>query len=462
MDVVANERRPAPSRRLAVAVATAAGMALLGPSPASALPSYARQTNSPCSACHVGAFGPELTPYGRAFKLSGYGATQSWAAASHTRDLALSAMAIATYTHTGRDQSAPPADHFGTNDNSALQEASLFLGGKLAPGLGVFAQATYSGVDRNVAMDNFDVRYAHDAKLFGKSAMVGVSVNNNPTVQDAWNTTPAWGFPFVASDLAPGPAAAPLVQGGLAQQVIGVSPYLWWDRRLYAEVGVYQSLSAGVLNTLHADVGPSISGGAPYARIAYERDFGGRSVEVGAFGLEASLEPDRMPGPTDRYEDIGLDASYQAIGSGRHEFQLNAAYVHEQQRLDATYAAGGAERRRHHLDNFSLNAAYDWDRRYGLTAGLFRTSGDADRLLYAPEPDSGSRTGEPATTGYVLQADFTPWGDRGSWHAPWANLRLGLQYTGYTEFNGAGTNYDGFGREASGNNTLMAFAWPAF
>lgn len=32
------------------------------PTMALAVPSYARQTQQPCVACHVGGFGPELTP----------------------------------------------------------------------------------------------------------------------------------------------------------------------------------------------------------------------------------------------------------------------------------------------------------------------------------------------------------------------------------------------------------------
>ena len=40
--------------------------------PAQALPSFAIQTGQPCAACHIGAFGPQLNPYGRDFKLHGY------------------------------------------------------------------------------------------------------------------------------------------------------------------------------------------------------------------------------------------------------------------------------------------------------------------------------------------------------------------------------------------------------
>jgi hypothetical protein len=39
---------------------------------AHALPSYARQTGQRCAACHVGGNWPQLTPWGRYFKLTGY------------------------------------------------------------------------------------------------------------------------------------------------------------------------------------------------------------------------------------------------------------------------------------------------------------------------------------------------------------------------------------------------------
>src|SRR5438552_3722869 len=39
---------------------------------AHALPSFARQTGQRCAACHVGGNWPQLTPWGRFFKLSGY------------------------------------------------------------------------------------------------------------------------------------------------------------------------------------------------------------------------------------------------------------------------------------------------------------------------------------------------------------------------------------------------------
>jgi hypothetical protein len=75
--------------------------------------------------------------------------------------------------------------------------------------LGAFVQLTYDGVARDTFLDNTDVRYAHQTEITKTSVVLGVDVNNNPTVQDVWNTTPAWAYPFAASGLALTPAAAP-------------------------------------------------------------------------------------------------------------------------------------------------------------------------------------------------------------------------------------------------------------
>ena len=39
---------------------------------ANALPLFSRQTGQNCVACHAGGQYPELTPYGRYFKMTGY------------------------------------------------------------------------------------------------------------------------------------------------------------------------------------------------------------------------------------------------------------------------------------------------------------------------------------------------------------------------------------------------------
>ena len=58
-----------------------------------------------------------------------------------------------------------------------------------------------------------------------------------------------------------------------------------------------------------------------------------------------------------------------------------------------------------------------------------------------------------------FQIDATPWGNDVSPFGPRFNMRVGLQYTLYTKFDGAGRNYDGTGRDAADNNTLRIFTW---
>lgn len=422
-----------------------------------ALPSFAQQTGQPCATCHVGAFGPQLTPFGRAFKLGGY-----TLAAPDAHSIPLAAMLVTSYTRTKADQPGNAGPHAGPNDNFSLQEASLFLAGRLSDTVGVFAQTTYSDIDRLLTLDNVDVRYSRTLKFGEQPAILGVSVNNNPGVQDVWNTLPAWRFPYMASELIPEIASAPLVDGGLEHQVIGVSGYAFYNNAWYAELGGYRSLSHSFLDKVNVeDSAGRIAGVAPYWRVAYSNDAAGHSWSLGAFGLDANLHPDRMPGPTDKFRDLGIDGSLQLFGSGPHVFTLNGAYVHEHQNRDASFAAGAAEHRSGTLDSTSINASYYYNAHYGLTLGRFVDRGSRDAGLFAPEPASGSRTGAPNTSGTIVQADWTPFGAADSWRAPWANVRVGVQYTIYDKFNGSAHNYDGFGRDARDNNTLFLFVWMA-
>ena len=73
--------------------------------PVSALPSFARQTNQECSTCHIGSFGPQLTPYGMKFKIGGYTETN----VSDAPLIPLSGMALAGFTNTQSDNASPPA-----------------------------------------------------------------------------------------------------------------------------------------------------------------------------------------------------------------------------------------------------------------------------------------------------------------------------------------------------------------
>ena len=195
--------------------------------------------------------------------------------------------------------------------------------------------------------------------------------------------------------------------------------------------------------------------------MAINKDLGTQNFSLGAFGMIARLFPDRVRGPKDKFSDIGLDGTYQYI-SGDNTVSVNGRYIHERQTLNAAFAAGDAANLKNGLNSFTANAAYYYKDTYGLTLGYFNTWGRQDTGLYAPAEIEGSRLGKPNSNGFIVQTDFTPFGKDGSWGSPWANLRVGLQYTAYNKFNGGKKNYDGFGRNASDNNTLFLFTWLAF
>src|SRR6202011_3779253 len=173
--------------------------------PALSLPLYARQTGQPCATCHTAFL--ELTPFGRRFKLGGYTlGGGDWSGPP------FAVMLQPTYTHTQVGQEGGAAPHFGPNNNFAMQQVSLFTGGRITDNLGAFIQGTYDGVAHRVGWDNKDIRFATPIAVGEHKLLWGVTANNNPTVQDVWNTIPAWSFPFIRSALAPMPTASTFIE----------------------------------------------------------------------------------------------------------------------------------------------------------------------------------------------------------------------------------------------------------
>jgi len=64
--------RPKNSTCLLASLLTLTAVMLLTSSVAEAVPSFSRQLRASCSQCHTQSFGPNLTPFGRDFKMGGY------------------------------------------------------------------------------------------------------------------------------------------------------------------------------------------------------------------------------------------------------------------------------------------------------------------------------------------------------------------------------------------------------
>jgi hypothetical protein len=415
---------------------------------AMALPSYARQTGLPCSGCHYTP--PELNPAGRLFKLMGYinrMQNSTIATPGNSRRAPLDLLKVLPLgawfeaSVTNLDSPQP-----GTQNGTAEfpQDISLFLSGAWTSHIGSFFQVTYDAQDDHFSMDNTDIRYASTKMLGQKELDWGVTLNNNPTLEDLWNDTPAWGFPFVLSDNAPTPAANPFLNGGLAQDVAGIGAYGMYNQHWYAAGALYRSdhIGAAQPNT-GIGAGVNISGVAPYWRLAWQETGRTNNLEVGAYGMHMASRPNTVTGPEDTYSDFGPDVQYDRT-MGKDVLSIRGTYLRENSNQVASLAAGSVSQAMHHLNAANANVEYHFGNRYAAAVGWFSTTGTTDRVLYAPATVTGSANGSPKSRGII--------GYFGYW--PAQNLELAAQYTAYTSFNGAATNYDGSGRDASSNNTL--------
>ena len=372
---------------------------MAGSNPASALPSFARQTGQPCGACHVDF--PGLTPFGRQFKLGGYtlgggkyqttpfaglggGDSATKALDSYVKKIKgkdgktansapagdqgyhgwvppIAMMGILQYTHQNADRAAADVTPFKTNDNMKLSQASIFWGGAITDNVGLFAQYTYEpnigGYDTQDRYagtewhwDNVDLRYANTAKLGNVDVTYGLTANNNPTMADPWNTTPAWGFPYTdAGDIATSPAAATMIDGTWGQFVGGVGGYGWFDNLVYVQLSGFWSLDNSTLGTLGiapSDAPGKINGVSPYWRIAVQPHWGNNWWELGTFGMSTSYNPWDLSqmdsagmytfatySQSNRFTDIGFDSQYQYQGDN-YWITARATYIHEYQSFD--------------------------------------------------------------------------------------------------------------------------------
>ena len=483
--------------------------------PAQALPSFARQTGQPCGTCHTDY--PGLTPYGRLFKLNGYTAgggpfrktlfpsqddpTKALAAyvkkagadsdptktgQSDTSNIwvpPISMMAIVGYTHTQADQ--PQSSPYKPNNNVVVAPLSFFYGGAITENIGAFAQVTYNNAafggsapgnfnpdpcaNCEWSWDNIDVRYANTAKLGNLDVVYGISANNNPSVQDPWNTTPAWGFPYAASTIAPGPTAATLIDGTYAASVGGAGGYVFINNLVYLELTGYRTLDFNTLPKLGIDplgVSP-FQNVAPYWRVAIEPHWGNHWLEFGAFGMSAAVHPftgatdvngfainETFP-QTDRFTDVAFDTQYQYQGPN-YWVTLRGTYIHENQKLDASFNNRLSANPTNSLNTLKAYAsfAYGNDNRIVLTGQYFNTWGSSDPFLYADlnscQPPNTACN--PNSNGFIAEISYIPFVTSSAPIWPWANMRLSVQYTYYNKFDGDTVH-------AHDNNTLFIHAW---
>ncbi|HXY05486.1 MAG TPA: hypothetical protein VEI05_02985 [Burkholderiaceae bacterium] len=492
-----------------VATGLAAGAAWLAFSaPAEAIPLFARQTGQYCAACHISF--PELTAYGREFKLNGYtfGEGQPFPAA---------VAFMAEYGGIANNTDHNPASSgvvCPSCDKTELVQWSIFFGGKLAENLGMFGQYTFSGAPFDNtsdawqgAEDNTEVRYVHRFSsgwggTLEPDTVVGIDVNNNATMQDVWNAVPQWKFPWFPygagthPQVGFGPAAVTYLDGADVQgttgpqRSFGLGVYGWWHKTVYAELTFYHSpwgmmswfvngsnASTGVTGAPNDAASDIIDSWAPYYRLAYSKDWGYSSAEVGLFGTYAKTffcNPTSGTicnaagnSVTDKYHDFGIDYQYQYNRGEPWVFATSGSWIHENKDLTpfvnaTTYGlpAPLASNPSDTVNEYNIRATAYYDRKYGATLGWSMYSGSNDPILYGQGINCGGTNG--ASGGSCSGSPTSQWWTLELNYLPLQNMRFSAAYFYYTKLNGGNDNFDGYGNNAGGQNMFYAAIWWAF
>jgi hypothetical protein len=422
---------------------------------AQAVPSFARQTGQSCVACHAGGQYPELTSYGRLFKLTGYTIGE--------RGNPLAVMATASQTRTQNPNDTNGTTTSNTEGAPIIEGGSLFIAGKVTDNIGGFVQLTYAAYDSQAAngmynsfasSDNMDFRYA-DRKVDSQRDLIwGVTVHNNPTVQDVWNSSPAWGYPWIGPG---GLANKTQIEGGLAQQVAGIGAYVYLNKSIYAELTSYQT-AKGAFKFMSLGYNPGdmnghtlthLDGNALYWRLAYTKEWDAHNFMVGAFGMDSKVLPNDDAGypifgaGSTKYQDVGFDAQYQYLLAPH---TVTAHFRMVQEKIDDpnghVYTDGPAT-----LNTNMAKVSYVYRAKYGASLAYANSTGSADTTLYSSSA--------------LYKPDTEVWTPEFFW-IPLQNLRVGVQFNYFTKYYGAAKNYDGNGRDASDNNTTYIYAWTSF
>ncbi len=503
-------------RRLSAGATLASGamviFSMLAPLDAQALPLFARQTGQNCVSCHAGGQFPELTPYGRMFKLTGYTIGQRVA-------VPISAMGQITYAKvkdTGKSDD-PQAD-FQKNGSPMFSAGSVFFGGKITDNIGAFAQWTYDNYagqrvgdsgnndgkwQGKPSADNIDIRYADRFIDANRDLIVGLSLNNHPSVVDPWNTAAAWMQYVPAASVSSHnytDAHTPFPSDTTGSNVAGINAYAYLNKMIYAELGFYQTANKGFsfMSAGYNDTNTTKLKGInnPYWRLALTHEWGAHNLMVGATGMVAHIYDDNVdtsdPNSIHRVANTGIDAQYQYI-LDPHTVTAQVAYMRQKTNYSANtianntgigspsgfVAADGVTPLSDANDSDTTNTfraklSYVYQAKYGGSLAFFNLTGTTNTANqnsgYDPVTGTitstdplglgsilstrvgGNLSGNPATRGFTYEAFWMPV----------QYVRVGAQYTAYNKFNGASDNYDGLGRNARDNNTLFLYVWGAY
>ncbi len=412
------------------------------PERAYAIPSFTRQTGFSCDECHT--VYPNLTPFGREFKMHGYTMSVSKAVKSSSDATTtplmnlnkvpmLSVRIVSLWSNQagGNNGIVPrgittggqgfvsfPAGYNDKETFNLLGDSSIYIAGKISPYLGTFME--FSGIDDEgggLGLGMLDtVLVAPDASVGGKSVVYGVRGVDAVFTGDPSNVLGTWGL---TSQLMGMSTHNTLFDPNRAM-VEGGELYGMWGGfnggGLFGTVGFYHptgsqtagsfvqgnlagmSGTPGTLNTSTVDEA---------VRLAYYLPaLGNLYAEAGAsayFGKEGMLAPSTAsisnPFYTDTYYNYAIDAQVQYIGDKNlaelfaiYQSQNDSKFYGQDLYSNINYGASGTSVQRNGL---AVTADYYYERTYGAYVKFLT--------------QSSGKVKDMDVTGTVLGLSWFPW-----------------------------------------------------
>jgi hypothetical protein len=204
------------------------------------------------------------TRWGRFFKLAGYTAGKPLIDREGVNFVPLGLLGQAGITWAVQPNDAQGNPVVTQNGTPEAYGFTAELGSKITDWAGVFAEYGVSNTfpGWKAATGPIDIRATHFFSVGNHELLVGIDSNNDPSVQDVWNTVPVGGYPFYGSPEAPGAPGGPMISS-LGQETGSIGMYALFDRQFYVELSEY-SVGKGFYSFMNGGI--SYATGAQYLK----------------------------------------------------------------------------------------------------------------------------------------------------------------------------------------------------
>ncbi len=392
-------------------------MIVLLPKASQAVPSYARQVQKPCTACHT--IWPNLNQYGRQFMVRAYtDVSPDWKMITKDKLNLLAIFPVSaratSFLYTKEKNTVAGIDEDST---TIPNEVDLFIASRVFDYMGVFSHIAWSsesGFEFPVFKMAF--QYPVGGNTVGLVGFKGSAVGVDPFNSLGGNSRPiTFGDEALPLALTNGWTFSALNEGNVGMVAQGY----FLKNRLYAAAGAMRGgLSEDVSHTLllNASSGAEIAQSDPfdgYFRLAWDQKLPDGAVTFGAtyyFGdqkiIGSSLSPPLVLPYRSKVDRFYLDASLEQNFGADHLVEVQALYGWGKEKN----VFGGDEVRK--FDGFYIEGSYFYQRMFGLVASY--------NFLNKRRVDASDITGDDKTVGgWLVSFNFLPW----------LNTKLALQYS---------------------------------